>query len=71
MIDSQIPVSGSLRARIIRACTVHAQCSLECPERRVEDLGQVATFDKRSMMQKLKENYVRWRASSQTSAKQS
>lgn len=46
MTSSDQPTSGSLFAKIIRACQVHAnRCSLECPERRVEELGKIASFD--------------------------
>jgi hypothetical protein len=40
----QEPTAGSLDARIIRACPVHAQCPLDCAERPVEDLGTIASF---------------------------
>jgi len=45
---ANVPVAGSLEARIIRACTVHASCELTCKERGVEDLGQIASFDVRA-----------------------
>jgi hypothetical protein len=69
MTDARIPVAGALNARLIRACPTHAECALECPERPVEDLGQVAGFDRRSMLQQWKENYRQWRHSAQTPAK--
>jgi hypothetical protein len=47
MTETPQPVAGSLEARIIRACTVHKMCPVTCPERRVEDLGQIAAFDTR------------------------
>ncbi len=60
------PTSGSLSARIIRACPVHTQCPLECPERTFEDLGEIASFDNsRGIRKKLMEGYYKWRASSQ------
>jgi hypothetical protein len=43
--DAPQPTSGSLEARIIRKCTVHKTCPLTCKQRRVEELGQIATFD--------------------------
>jgi hypothetical protein len=40
------PTSGSLEAKIIRACKRHTgTCSLQCKYREVEDLGQIASFD--------------------------
>jgi hypothetical protein len=45
MTDTPQPTSGSLTARIIRACPEHEQCPLECPDRPVEDLGELASFD--------------------------
>jgi hypothetical protein len=47
MTDAPQPTSGSLEARIIRKCTAHKKCHLQCPERRVEELGQIAAFDTR------------------------
>lgn len=44
---SQVPVAGSLSAKVIKACRVHKQCGLDCPERRVLDLGEIASFDNR------------------------
>ena len=45
MTHSSIPVSGSLEAKVIRACQKHRnKCELTCPRRTVEDLGQVASF---------------------------
>lgn len=43
--SSRQPTSGSLSAKVIRACRVHKTCSLECPERRVLDMGVIASFD--------------------------
>jgi hypothetical protein len=40
----RVPVAGSLSAKVIRACSVHKLCALTCPQRRVEDLGEVARF---------------------------
>jgi hypothetical protein len=40
------PVAGSLSAKVIRACTKHQnKCDLTCPRRKVEDLGEVASFE--------------------------
>jgi hypothetical protein len=70
-----IPVAGSLSAKIIRACPKHKQCALECPERKVEDLGEIASFDTtrsprdQSILDRLKEAYYQWHHSSQTSEK--
>lgn len=48
MTESLQPTSGTLEAVIIHACKVHDNtCSLRCPERQVEDLGQIAAFDHR------------------------
>lgn len=45
MSDAPQPTSGSLEAKIIRACNKHQnKCQLDCPRRKVEDLGQVASF---------------------------
>jgi len=44
MTDAPQPTSGSLEARIIRACTVHRTCPLTCKQRRVEELGTIASF---------------------------
>ncbi|HYW88426.1 MAG TPA: hypothetical protein VFB50_11685 [Chloroflexota bacterium] len=71
MTHGWAPQSGSLSARIIRACPMHADCSLECSERTVEDLGEVASFDNRRITQKIKEGYLKWRASAPTPAKPS
>jgi len=68
---SEVPVSASLSARVIRACPTHAQCPLECSERTIEDLGTIANSDNRSVMHKMKESYLKWRASSQMSEKPS
>lgn len=71
MSASEVPVAATLSARVIRACTAHAQCPLACPERQVEELGMIASFDHRvSMMHTLKENYLRWRHSVRTPEKQ-
>jgi len=62
------PTSGTLSIRVIRACRVHAECALECPERKVLDRGVVASFDRRfDIKQKIKEAYWTWRHSSQAS----
>lgn len=42
MTDAPQPISGSLEAKIIRKCPVHATCLLTCPRRPVEDLGEIA-----------------------------
>jgi hypothetical protein len=69
---SEQPVAGSLSARIIRACTVHAECPLECPERKVEELGTIASFDHNfSIKKRLKESYFQWRHSAHPSEKPS
>jgi len=62
MTDAPQPTSGSLEARIIRACCVHKTCPLTCKRRKVEDLGQIASFDVRedkphSFIDRLKEVY--------------
>jgi hypothetical protein len=45
MTDAPQPTAGSLEAKIIRACAKHQnKCKLDCPRRKVEDLGQVASF---------------------------
>lgn len=44
MTDTPQPTSGSLSAKIIRACPVHQTCPLTCRERRVEELGEIASF---------------------------
>jgi len=66
METNAVPQTGSLHARIIRACPAHAECALECPQRTVEDLGQIASFDNRPLIQKVKEAVGQWRHSSQT-----
>lgn len=58
------PMSGSLSARLIRACREHAQCPLDCPSRQVEDLGELASFDNRPMVTRIKDHYNRWRSAS-------
>lgn len=55
MGQPEIPVAGSLSARVIRACPKHAECDLDCLERHVEDLGEVARFDNRSLIERVKE----------------
>ena len=69
MTHGSVPQSGSLSARVIRACPTHAECPLDCPERQVEDLGEIARFHNRGFTQKIKE--ALWRRSAPTSAKQS
>lgn len=60
------PTSGSLEARIIRKCPTHLDCPLTCKQRRVEDLGEIASFDSReesvppSIVQRLKEGLASW-----------
>ena len=46
---ASIPVAGSLSAKVIRACTKHRNCALDCPRRRVEDLGEIARVDSRTV----------------------
>jgi len=42
---ASVPVSGSLSAKVIRACRDHGnKCKLDCPRREVEDLGEIASF---------------------------
>jgi hypothetical protein len=67
MTHGEVPTSASLSARIIRACPEHKRCSLECPKRSVEDLGEIASFDtsRQSLVDRLKES-VPWRHSSRT-----
>jgi len=55
MTQASQPVRSSLSARIIRACPKHAGCGLSCPERTVEDVGTIAGFDNRSLIQRVKE----------------
>jgi hypothetical protein len=50
-----VPVAGSLSAKIIRACPAHPSCPLDCPERSVEELGEIASFDNRPRRFTLKE----------------
>jgi hypothetical protein len=70
--DASQPSHGSLSGRIIRACPVHAECPLECPERQVEDLGDIASFDRNfDLRQKIKEGYLKWRHSAQPPEKPS
>jgi hypothetical protein len=45
MSDAPQPTSGSLEAKIIRACPTHRDCPLTCKQRRIEDLGEIASFD--------------------------
>jgi len=45
--SANVPVAGSLEAKIIRACAVHKNCGTSCPERKVEELGEIASFDLR------------------------
>jgi len=37
----------------------------------VEDLGEIAHFDNRTITQRIKENYLKWRHSAQTPEKPS
>ena len=53
--SSPQPTVGSLSAVIIRACPEHVQCKLDCPHRRREDLGEIASFDHRPLLDKIKE----------------
>jgi len=61
MTDAPQPLAGSLEAKIIRACPTHRVCPLTCKQRRVEDLGTIASFDIRednvppSIVERLKE----------------
>jgi hypothetical protein len=71
------PTSGSLSAKIIRACEAHAnKCPLTCRYRTVEDLGEIATFGsesrsqhEQSILDRLKEAYYQWHHSSPRSEK--
>jgi len=62
--DARQIQSGSLSAKIIRACPTHKTCPLTCRERRVEDLGELAHFDNRGddppLIQRLKEGLGKW-----------
>lgn len=72
MTESPQPTAGSLEARIIRACTHHADstCSLQCKYRQVEDLGEIASFSVQdhprdsshdpSIVARLKDAYFKW-----------
>jgi hypothetical protein len=44
MSDTPQPTSGSLSAKLIRACPTHKTCALDCKYRQVEDLGELARF---------------------------
>ena len=44
---AEIAAAGSLEAKIIRACPSHRLCPLTCKQRRVEELGTIASFDDR------------------------
>jgi hypothetical protein len=70
-MQGHAPQSGSLSARVIRACPTHAACALECPDRPVEDVGELASFDNRSTFRKIKESYLQWRHFAQTPEKPS
>ena len=61
MTQAPQPTRGSLSAKVIRACRVHADCSLECPQRRVLDLGEIANFDRRvSIRRHIIDSYLKW-----------
>jgi hypothetical protein len=66
MTDAPQPTAGSLEARIIRKCPSHTTCPLTCKQRRVEELGTIASFDTReerlppSIIQRLKEGVSQW-----------
>jgi hypothetical protein len=66
MTDAPQPTSVSLQARIIRKCPVHPTCSLTCRERKVEELGEIVSFDSTdesappSIVQRLKEGLSSW-----------
>jgi len=67
MTEAPQPTSGSLEAKIIRACPIHKTCPLTCKQRRVEQLGTIASFDVRSdesvppsIVQRLKEGLASW-----------
>jgi hypothetical protein len=57
MTDTRIPVAGSLSAKVIRACRAHNnKCPLTCPQRKVLDVGTIASFDARPRPTLLKPN---------------
>lgn len=67
MTDAPQPTAGSLEAKLIRKCPVHDSCSLTCPRRPFEDLGEIASFDTRaaslpppSITQRLREGLSSW-----------
>lgn len=66
MTDAPQPTAGSLEAKIIRKCPVHDTCSLSCPRRPFEELGEIASFDARaervspSITQRLREGLSSW-----------
>jgi hypothetical protein len=41
--DAPQPTSATLSAKIIRKCPTHSDCPLTCKQRRVEDLGEIAS----------------------------
>lgn len=63
MTDAPQPTSGSLSAKIIRACPTHDHCHLDCKFRQVEELGEIASFDVQqdhSLSHRLKEGLGKW-----------
>ena len=46
MADEPTPVEPlvTLEARIIRACPKHKDCPLDCKERKIEELGVIASI---------------------------
>lgn len=54
------PTAGSLSAKVIRACPQHKSCSLDCPARTVEDLGEIAAFDTRAESPDLRARLAAW-----------
>jgi hypothetical protein len=44
---AEIAAAGSLEAKIIRKCEIHRTCPLTCPQRQVDDLGTIASFENR------------------------
>ena len=63
---AEVAAVGSLEARIIRKCPAHRDCPLTCKQRRVENLGTIASFDTRvesvppTIVQRLKEGVSQW-----------
>jgi hypothetical protein len=68
MTNTPQPIAGSLEAKIIRACSKHQnKCKLDCPRRKVEELGQIASFN---IGEQSDERGFSWRHWFQTRVKQ-